>query len=276
MTEAGTCSYESWKAARDAELRQPEGWLSLVGLHGLELGGNAIGCAEECPVRLPAGPDLLGNLLWQQGRVFWQGQDSGWQIENAAGIEETAGIPLHTDRDGSPSILRIGDMSLFIIEREGRLAVRVKDRGWAQRQPFAGLDYFPYNADWGLEARWEALTTPLALEVPTMTGDIKTVPVTHRAVFQVGEREYSLLPLEVDASGVFFVLRDATSGKTSYGGGRFLRAKLPVDGRMLLDFNRAYNPPCAFTPFAACPLPPPENRLPLAVEAGEKAWRGEH
>lgn len=249
--------HQRWRQRRLAELDTPEGWPGLIGLFWLEPGANAVGAAPECPVRLPEGPARLGVLEWQGEAVTWRPEDG-------------PPLALQTDAAGEPTPVALGAFKFFIIEREGRLAVRLRDLQWREKQPFAGIDCFAYDPAWHIEATWETLAEPVRMEVPTVTGELKTVEVRHRAVFERQGETVALLPMEVGADGAFFVFRDATSGKVSYGAGRFLRAPPPQDGRVVLDFNRAYSPPCAFTPFATCPLPPPENWLSLAVTAGEK------
>lgn len=267
--------FDLWRAKRLEELSAPEGWLSLVGLFWLEPGINEVGSAPDATVHLPEGPAQLGTLHWDASGVVWHpAPGCTASVEGGHPAEADGGIPLNTDEEGKPSLIRLGDLSFFIVEREGRLGVRVRDRAWARRQAFAGLSCHDFDPGWRIEAEWQVLSPPLEMEVPTMIGEIKTVAVLHRAVFQHEGQEYSLLPLEEDPAGAFFVFRDGTSGKETYGGGRFLRTEAPREGRILLDFNRAYNPPCAFTPFAACPLPPPENRLPFPVAAGEKKYVG--
>lgn len=247
---------QEWQAARQAELSSPDSWLGLVGLFWLEPGSNRVGSGEDCPVHLPGGPAHLGDLDWQGEHLLWQ--------------------PLHgeprelaTDRDGQPTTVDHENLSFFIVDREGRLAARVRDRAWAERQPFAGLSYFPEAPAWRIVAEWQGIEPPLAMEVPNVSGELKSVSVTHKAVFAHEGQAVELLPMSVSEREVFFVFRDRTSGKQSYGAGRFLKARPAVDGWITLDFNRAFNPPCAFTPFATCPLPPPENWLPFAIEAGE-------
>ncbi len=251
-----TNSLATWQAARLAELRAPDSWLGLIGLYWLEPGRNRVGSGEDCLVRLPAGPVYLGDLDWRDGRITWQ----------VLGGEP---CELSTDHAGQPSLVRHENYVFFIVDRESRLAVRVRDLAWAEKQPFAGMEYFPEAANWRVVARWQPLSPPLSMEVPNVSGELKKVEVSHKAVFEHGGQVVELLPMSVGEHEVFFVFRDRTSGKQSYGAGRFLKANFTVDGQICLDFNRAYNPPCAFTPFATCPLPPPENWLPFAVEAGE-------
>ena len=250
---------ERWQAQRTAELAAPSSWLGLVGLFWLQPGVNRVGSSPECAVVLPGGPAVLGSLNWAARGVVWQPTGGPEQM-------------LATDRDGAPTVVDFENLSFFVVDREGQLAVRVRDREWATRKPFAGLDYYPFDAAWQIEADWQAIDPPQLIEVPTVTGELKPVAVTHRAVFEHAGQVVALLPMSVGDKEVFFVFGDQTSGRETYGAGRFLKANRTVDGKILLDFNRAFNPPCAFTPFATCPLPPPDNWLPFPVAAGEKKW----
>lgn len=250
-------SHLRWQAARRAELAGPDSWLGLIGLFWLEPGLNSVGSQAGSVVELPLGPACLGYLNWQGEQLFWQ-------------PEGGAVIALKSDRDGQPSVLEHAHLSFFVVDRDGRLAVRLRDRDWAAGRPAPELAYFDYAEGWSVEARWQPLAEALSMEVPNVCGELKPVTVTHRADFEVAGQTVSLLPMSVSESEVFFVFRDRTSGKESYGAGRFLKVPAPTDGTIRLDFNFAYSPPCAFTPFATCPLPPPENWLPFAVTAGEQ------
>lgn len=252
---------KSWQAARQAELAGPDSWLGLIGLFWLQPGLNTVGSASEAVVRLPAGPAEFGALCWQEDEVWWQPQNGEPQL-------------LQTDRHGAPSVLECGPLAFFVVDREGQLAVRVRDRNWSAARPPIALQYFPGDPEWCIEADWQVIDPSLRMEVPNVSGDLKMVTVDRRAVFSVAGQTVELLPMSVGEREVFFVFRDRTSGKETYGAGRFLKAEPPANGRIHLDFNRSYNPPCAFTPFATCPLPPPENWLPFAVTAGEKKWVG--
>lgn len=271
-------SHWRWRQRRHEELAASDSWLGLIGLYWLEPGTNTVGSAPGSAVPMPAGPAHLGDLLWQGESVVWQPAEGSTVTVEAGEAQKGGDFRLRTDAHGeaSASRVRYEKFVFFIIERDGRLAVRLRDQGWQARRPFAGVECFPFDSAWCIEAQWQPLPKSLTMEVPNVTGELKPVSVAWQAVFRIGEREYALLPLEVSETGIFFVFRDATSGKESYGGGRFLRAKPPVDGRVMLDFNRAYNPPCAFTPFATCPLPPPENWLPVAIRAGERKYTGNY
>lgn len=249
-------SYRAWQAARHAELSGPDSWLGVIGLFWLEAGLNRVGSAADCAVRLPGGPAYLGDVRLEAEGLTWLPQGGSAQ-------------PLASDRDGAPTLLAFENWTFFAVDRDGRLAMRVRDRAWAQSRPFVGLTYFAADPAWVIDAAWAALPAPVLMAVPNVSGELKSVLVTHQAVFSVAGETLSLLPMSVSAEAVFFVFRDRTSGRDTYGAGRFLRATPAVDGRICLDFNRAFNPPCAFTDFATCPLPPPENWLPLAIPAGE-------
>lgn len=244
-----------WQAGRRAALSAPDSWLGVVGLFWLEAGLNRVGSAADCAVRLPGGPAYLGDVRLEGGALTWMPQGESAQ-------------PLASDRDGAPTVVRFENWAFFAVDRDGRLAMRVRDHAWAASRPFAGLEYFPPDPAWVIDAAWEALPAPVLMAVPNVSGELKTVPVTHQAVFSVAGEPVRLLPMSV-GEAVFFVFRDRTSGRETYGAGRFLSAMPAVDGRICLDFNRAFNPPCAFTDFATCPLPPPDNWLPFAIPAGE-------
>ncbi|MBS1130872.1 MAG: hypothetical protein H6R16_1874 [Proteobacteria bacterium] len=255
-------AWSRWCEAREKELSGPNSWIGLIGLDWLEPGVNRVGGAQDCVVRLPGGEAHLGDLVWSGDALYWQPLKGDVQ-------------ELVTDRDGAPTVVDCAPFAFFVVERDGRLAARVRNREWAKTQPFAGLQYFDYDPAWAIVADWLALEPPVVMEVPNVTGDLKPVTVAHKAVFAVAGAQVELLPMSVSEREVFFVFRDRTSGRDSYGAGRFLKAKPAQDGRIRLDFNFAFSPPCAFTAFATCPLPPPENWLPFSVMAGEKKWLGQ-
>lgn len=248
---------QEWQARRLAELSGPDSWLGLTGLYWLQDGLNSVGSAPDSAVVLPGGPSRLGDLRCAGSQVFWQPLSGGER-------------ELQTDVHGRPSLVEFENWAFFPVDRDGRLAARVRDRDWAKGRPFAGLSYFDFDPAWQIDAEWQAISPPLRMEVPNVSGDLKVVEVAHRAAFEIGGQTVGLLPMVVGDDEVFFVFRDRTSGRESYGAGRFLKARPAVDGKIRLDFNQAYSPPCAFTPFATCPLPPPDNWLAFPVNAGEK------
>ncbi len=261
MTTPEKAAWERWCVARERALAAPESWLGLVGLYWLEDGRNRVGADPEAAVVLPHGPAHFGEILCRGDVLQWLPMDGEAQV-------------LISDRDASPTIVASGDSAFFVIERDGRFAVRVRDLAWAARMPFAGIDRFDYDPMWRIDAAWLPLDPPQVMEVPNVTGELKPVTVAWQAVFEIDGKSFALLPMSVSDQKVFFVFRDATSGRISYGAGRFLDALPAANGRIVLDFNYACSPPCAFTPFATCPLPPPENWLPFDIEAGERRYVG--
>ena len=270
---------KAWQAQRNAELVSDDSWLGLIGLYWLQAGRNLVASSDEAVVRLPEGSGILGEIVWQADALLWQPVD---------GAEKT----LLSDALGTPTTIEHGNLSFFVVDREGQLAVRVRDRHWRAGKTVTALSYFEPDPDWCLSAAWIAISPPLLMDVPNVSGDLKTVEVGYKAVFSIDGQAVELLPMSVGEKEIFFVFRDRTSGKETYGAGRFLKANATPQGRflrpegstfgvpgavhgtILLNFNFAYNPPCAFTSFATCPLPPPENWLPFPVRAGEKKWSG--
>ncbi len=276
---AWAAEIEQWRARRTASLTSPDGWLTLVGLHWLEPGRNRVGSGNEVEIlldfdRVP--PHAFTLELTPDRRVL---------LEPVAGAalavdgEPAAPRQLATDRSGKPSLLALGPLRMVVIQREDRFALRVRNPNSPVRANFKGLEYFPLDPRYRVEARLERYPTPKTVQVPAAQGPPQRMLAPGVVHFALRGRPLSLQPLlsSPDDRSYFFVFRDATSGSETYGAGRFLEAAAPPAGSdlLVLDFNRAYTPPCAFTPYATCPLPPPENVLPLPVRAGEKGY-GEH
>ena len=266
---------ETWRAQRVAQLTTPDGWLSLIGLHFMKDGDNTVGSAKDNDVVLAKGPAHLGTVtVAADGRVN--------VMLAAAADARIDGKPvlageLRWSGPGRPSLVSAGTVSFFVIERGGKKALRVKDSESERRTHFLGLDSFPADPAWRIEAQWVEFDDPRQIPITNILGQVSPAIVHGKAVFERDGQKFELLPIdEGPGEPLFFVMSDATSGRETYGAARFLYADAPVDGKVVLDFNRAQNPPCAFTPFATCPLPPKENRLPFAVTAGEKNYRGGH
>lgn len=266
---------ETWKRERDASLRRPTGWLSLVGLFWLEEGANSFGSDPANDLVFPdPAPARMGTLVRTGNRVT---------VEAAKGVELTSagepvawGATLVSDAEGTPTVLEHGTLSFHLLERGERVGIRLKDLASPLLASFEGMDYYPPDPAWRIEARWEPYGEPRAIEVPNILGDLSTSEAPGVAVFEIDGVEYRLTPTGDPTKPLFFVFGDETNAKTTYGGGRFVYAGPPVDGRIVLDFNRAYNPPCVFTPWATCPLPRPEDKLPIAIPAGEKKFGNLH
>ena len=272
-----TQQVEQWKQGRLQRLTAPDGWLSLVGLEWLHPGANRVGSAADNDIVLKVGPAHLGVVtLSADGAVrIVLAKDSGASIDGKPAQESALIDDMQAGENGHPTTVAFGTANFYVIERDGRKGLRVKDADAATRQHFLGLDYYPIDPSWHIVADWVPFDPPHKLEIGSVLGTIDKVDVPGKAVFKRDGHTFELLPYQEEPGGeLFFVLADRTSGKETYGAARFLYAALPKDGKVILDFNRAYNPPCAFTEYATCPLAPPENRLNVAVTAGEKKYRG--
>ena len=275
---------ETWRAERVARLNSEQGWLSVVGLWWLESGANPVGSVPDGRVVLPASvPPRIGSVEVADSSASFEAAPEAGGVAVVGGEGEGGDRPLAAgDRvdlatdvaAGGPTILAVGRVRFFVIDRHGRLGVRVKDPDAPARRDFAGLEYFPIDPTWRVEARFEPSDPPKKIPVPNILGTISDKDSPGAVVFDHGGATYRLDALiEPGESDLFLILGDRTNGHGTYGGGRFLYAPGPgPDGRVVVDFNRAYNPPCAFTEFATCPLPPPGNKLPIAIEAGEKRY----
>jgi len=271
--EAYVKEIETWRAQRVERLLKPDGWLTLIGLHFLKTGENTIGSAADNTIVLAKGPAHLGTVTVADNgdakAVFNAGL--GTEVDGT----EVLGADLKDDTHGPATVVKVGSVSFLVIERGGKKALRVRDSEADRRTHFLGLDYFPIDPTWRTEATWVPFEHPREVPIRNVLGNVSPALILGKAVFTRDGQTFELLPIQEEPDGVlFFVISDRTSGTETYVAARFLYATPAVDGKVILDFNRAQNPPCAFTPFATCPLPPKENQLPIAVTAGEKKYRG--
>ncbi len=277
QTDAYTQSIAQWRATRVAELTAPDGWLSLVGLAWLHPGVNTLGSAPDRDIVLSGGPAHLGAVTLDH--------DGSLRLKLEAGTgalvdgKPQLAVALVDDAHagaGKPTLVSFGSTSFIAIHRGERSALRIRDTQAPSRTGFLGIDYFPIDPSWRIEAEWIPATPGQTLEMGTVIGTTDTYPVPGKLRFSRNGKSFEILPvIEVPGDKQYFVVfADRTSGKETYGAARFVYIDPPQDGKAVIDFNRAYNPPCAFTAFATCPLAPPENRLDLRVTAGEKKYRG--
>jgi uncharacterized protein (DUF1684 family) len=264
---------ENWHAARIRRLTAPRGWLSRVGLEWLKPGTNRVGSAADNDIVLAKAPPHLGALEWTEDGTL------AVTLDPAAGTtidgKPIAHAVLLDDGHPAPTEVAFGTVSFIAIDRGGRKGLRVRDSEAATRTGFAGIERFPVDPAWRIVADWLPLDPPFQLATGTVIGTVEQYPAPGKAVFERDGRTFELYPV-LEAPGdeqLFLIFADATSGKETHGAARFLYADMPRDGKIVLDFNKAYNPPCAFTPYATCPLAPPENRLASRVPAGEKKYR---
>ena len=261
-------SVEAWRTARYARLRAEVGWLTLAGLGWLQPGINRIGSADDADVVLPGGPPFAGTVTVPDG---------GLPIVDGAFLHDGApvhGLELETDAHGEPTLLELGRLRLCVIDRDGRLAIRTWDTAAPARAAFTGIDHWPVDPAWRIQTRFEA-TPGRTLDVPGVLGPSEHQESPGELAFEIEGGTHRLQALRGgDAGELWLVFGDATNGPETYGGGRYLYTDAPdADGRVTVDFNRAYNPPCVFTPYATCSLPWPANRLSIRIEAGERLYR---
>lgn len=269
-----TQTIETWQTQRLERLKAAGGWLSLIGLEWLKPGINTIGSASDNDIVIAKAPAHLGNIEWKGDKVtITLIEGSGATIDGKV----QASAELLDDAHEQPTRIAFGSVNFYLIDRAGgKKGLRIKDSEAKTRTGFLGIDAYPIDPSWRIEARWIAFDPPHTLDIPNVIGTIDKMPVPGKAVFERDGKTFELLPvLETeDADELFFIIADRTSGKQTYGAARFIYSAMPKDGKVVIDFNKAYNPPCAFTSFATCPLAPPENRLGVAVTAGEKKYRG--
>ncbi len=259
---------DAWHAQRLERLRAEDGWLSLVNLVWLDEGDTAIGSSEGSGVMLPpSAPKRLGTL-------HRKGEEVSFTPAPGVDVVTSEGAPFR----GGPLTnvtLRTGSITFQALQRGERIGVRVKDSQSPTRTGFTGIARFEPRMAWRKEARWEPAKEGETIRIPSVIGGEHESPLAGTAHFTHEGKPYQLRATR-EGDELFFVFGDATNRDLSYGAGRFLYTALPEETpegpRVVLDFNRAYNPPCAFTPYATCPLPPPGNKLKLRVEAGEQRW----
>lgn len=270
----------AWRAKRAASLQAPEGWLSLVALGWLQEGDNSFGSAEDSRVQISGKiPAHVGLVRLEKGTLRLLPPPEGFPKDLLVDGQPAKEQALFADDADKPSKLAIGTITVIVIHRDDRYALRVKDLQAATRTGFHGLRWYDPNADYRVHARWIPNNPPKVLDIPTVLGTTTHMPAPGVAEFTVDGKVLRLEPVLEDpkSTDLFFIMRDATSKTTTYGAGRFLYTEFPdhglsQPGEIWLDFNRLFNPPCAFTAYATCPLPPPQNRLAVPIPAGEQRY----
>lgn len=256
-----------WRDQRKARLTSPDSWLSLVGLDWLHDGSN--------DVKLPGG--VAGTVTLTAGKTTLAPATAGDMTIDGKPV--TGPVDLKNDFDpAGPTVVHRGSTTFQVIKRNDRYALRIKDPESPARKNFLGLEYFPVAPQWRIEAQYVPYNPPKKIPITNVLGMTGDEVSPGALVFTVDGKEYRIDPiLEQGETDLFIIFKDQTSKDATYPAGRYVYAHPPgPDGKVILDFNKAYNPPCTFTPFATCPLPPAQNRLPFRIEAGEKRYRGGH
>ncbi len=270
-----TKEIERWRSERLEEINGTDGWTALAGLFWLNEGQNKFGSDPSNDIVLPRNraSKFAGSLWLAKGAVRLEAKQKAG-ISNDA--KAASSLVLQSDADGKPTVLKLRSLTLFVIKRGDKLGLRVKDKQNPARSHFAGLDYFPIDLKWRLEAKFEAYNPPKIVPIVNVLGMVDNMTSPGALVFDVDGKTYRLDPvLEKGSTQLFIIFADSTAGKETYGAGRYLYVNPPgADGKVVVDFNKAHNPPCAFTKFATCPLPPVQNRLAVRIEAGERKYAG--
>lgn len=254
---------EAWREGRYTALRRDLGWLTLAGLDWLSDGENVLGSSPAADIRLPFGPPVAGRIVVGQDGVH----ATGSFLHDGQAVD---GLLMASDTAAEPTILELDRLRLGLIVRGGRPAIRTWDLDSERRRAFTGIDHWPVDPAWRLDARLEP-TPGRTIRVPDVLGTIEDAKSPGDVVFEAGGEAHRLQALSGGPSGdLWLVFGDATNRGETYGGGRFVYTAPPEGDQVVVDFNRSYNPPCVFSAFATCPLPWPENRLPIRVEAGER------
>ena len=272
-TESHSQEIEAWREARDKRLRQPDGWLTLVGLEWLKEGETRIGHSSENDIRLGAGPDFWGTVVLQDGEVVFNNADPTAVRINEEALPRAVLVP---DTEGQPTVISAATLNITLIFRES-FALRIKDSEARALQNFKGVENYPTDEAWRIDGRFIPADESAGIEITNVLGQVSETPVLGTFEFDMNGKTYSLIGLgDADSANVWFIFADRTSGHGTYGAGRYLYSEgLPKNGRLTVDFNKAYNPPCAFNPYSTCPIPPQRNRMDLQVLAGERDYQPE-
>lgn len=259
-----------WKKQRVERLTQPHGWLSLIGMEWFTKGQNSIGSAKDNSIVLPHGPEYLGSFWYTDKGITFVPQDGVSIHANDMPVKEK--ITVKMDSSGEPTIFTADSFQFYVIER-GKPALRIKDSQAMTLKEFSGIDYFPVNEKFRVKAEFIPYTPEKKIDIINVLGLLSESSALGRLNFNLDGKNLNLDVL--DAGDEYYIIfADKTSGRTSYGPGRFLYVPKPeVGNEVLIDFNTAYNPPCAFSDYSTCPLPPPQNRIPVYIEAGEKKYK---
>ncbi|HEX4542542.1 MAG TPA: DUF1684 domain-containing protein [Candidatus Acidoferrum sp.] len=271
----------AWRAEHTAELLKPDGWLSLVGLEWLQTGDNSVGSAPDNKIRLASGPAHLAVIHLEGENATLNPPKEGFPQDFlvAGSPSKTQTLRAEPNKDKIAPRLTIGTLSMYVIRREARFALRIKDSQSPSIVGFRGLKWYAPGDAYRVNAKWIPYSPFKTITLATLVGTSYDQPVPGAAEFTLNGKTFRLEPVLEDpaVAKLFFILRDTTSTSTTYGACRFLYTGLPTNGldkagELMLDFNRLENPPCAYTPFSTCPLPPPGNRLPIPLPVGEKRY----
>lgn len=266
---------EKWRHDRVARLKSDTGWLTVAGLFWLKDGANTVGAGPENDIVLPerSAPASVGVFRFAGGQTEFELASGAPVTVSGHPAARTTALRSDTD-EGGPDEVSVNTLTMFVIHRGDKYAVRLRDKKSEYRKSFTGLRWYPIDPAYRVTAHFTPYPASQTIPIANIVGQTEATPTPGYVEFTVNGQNLKMDAMTEDET-LFFVFRDQTAGKTTYGAGRMLNTDMPAGGAVTLDFNKAYNPPCAYTPYATCPLPPPQNRLPVAIEAGEKTY-GNH
>lgn len=262
-----------WRAERESKLKADDGWLTVAGLFWLKEGLNTVGAAADNAIVLPAGstPAHVGVFELHDGKTVFRAAEDVTVTANGKPVQE---LEIKSDEVKQQDVLKLNNLTFLLLKRGARYAIRLKDQNARTRTEFTGLRWYPGKDAYRVTAKFIPYEQPKEVSIVNILGDIEKMKSPGYVVFKLNGQELSLEPVTSGGDKLFFIFRDLTSGKTTYKPGRFLYTAAPKDGQVVLDFNQGINPPCAFTAYATCPLPPKRNHLPVAIAAGEQSYPG--
>lgn len=265
----------NWHSKRIQNLKKENGWLNLIGLFWIKEGENTFGSDKSNDIIFPEGKadKFLGKVIKSDSVITTIVNKDVEILNNGKKVTQ---VKMLSDISGNPTVLSHKTLRWFVIKRGDKYGIRLRDLEAELLRDFEGIDRFDVDDKWRIKGKFVKYETPKIIEIPTIIGTIEKEQSPGKIVFNFEGKEYKLLPV-LAGNSLFIVFADLTSGIETYGAGRFLYIDQPdEEGNVILDFNKAYNPPCAFTKFATCPLPPDENKIKLSIKAGEKKYGKGH
>lgn len=276
--DAHTEQVLAWRAEHQAAYTSETGWLAITNLDWLREGENRFGANNDNSIVLPADcvPDVAGSITVQGDRIEVFAADEVKLSVNGSSVKSSIlKIDRKTSDSNSDDEIIIADRFRFqLIRRSGKMAIRVRDRQSQNIRDFKGMNWYPIDETYRVEAVYHAYDPPKTINITNSRGDSTEAEIPGFVEFSLNGNSYRLDAQRESETELLIVFADSTNRTTTYQPGRFLDALIPSDGKLVLDFNLAYNPPCAFSQFTLCPMPPKQNRLPVAIEAGEKRYEG--
>jgi len=265
----------SWRKERDIRMRSPASWLTIAGLFWLDEGENSFGADPSNSMKLPSGaaPPTAGKFILRKGKISVIANRG---VDLRVKEQRVTKRIIKGDDSGEPDIVELNDLRMWVIKRGGRYAVRLRDLNNSPFKEYKALDFFPPTKKYKILADYVPYSSPQQITLETVVGTTEEESSSGYVLFKIDGQEYRLEAFSYGPQELFFIFKDETNGKETYDAARFMVSRILEDGKVDLNFNRAYNPPCAYTPYATCPLPPPQNHLKVRIEAGEKKYPGKH